>query len=343
MNTNTDFAKYLTKFLSGYLPFERNMSPNTITSYRDTFVLFIHYMRDVKQIKVERLFLKDITKGVVIDFLSWIRDKRGCSNSTNNNRLAAIHSFIQYLQYEDIANLEEWQKILSIKIMKAETKIMNYLSIEGMEALLAQPDTETYTGRRDLAMLALMYDTGARVQELIDLTPESVRIDKTPHSIRLIGKGRKSRIVPLMCEQVDILKSYMEENNLLESSMQKHPLFFNSRGEKLTRSGVAYILKKYVDEVHLKKPELIPKAISCHSLRHTKAMHLLQAGVNLVYIRDLLGHVSIQTTEIYARANSKQKQDALEKAYIDLVPENAKNREWERNKDLLLWLKGLQK
>lgn len=318
------------------------MSPNTVASYRDTFVLFIQYMKNVQQVQVERLVLKDITKRIVVDFLSWIMSERDCGISTRNNRLAAIHSFIQYLQYEDINNLEEWQKILSIKSMKSETRKINYLTPEGVQLLLAQPDTDTYSGRRDLAVLSLMYDTAARVQELIDLTPESVRIEHNPYTLRIIGKGRKSRVVPLMDEQASILKSYMEENNLLDFSKQKHPLFFNNRGEKLTRSGIAYILNKYVHEAHIEKPDLIPMEISCHSLRHSKAMHLLRAGVNIVYIRDILGHSSIQTTEIYARADSKQKQDALEKAYADLTPKKS-NREWERNKDLLYWLKGLQK
>lgn len=343
MNTSTDFAKYLSKFLSGYLPYERNMSPNTVASYRDTFVLFIGYMKDIKLINLERLNLKSITKDVIIDFLFWLITERGCSISTRNNRLAAIHSFVQYLQYENIQNLSEWQNILSIKVLRAEKKKLNYLSIAGMEMLLAQPDIETRSGRRDLAMLSLMYDTAARVQELIDLTPEAVRIEHTPYTIKLTGKGRKSRIVPLLSEQVAILKSYMTENNLFSTNKNKHPLFFNSRAEKLTRTGVGYILKKYIQEAHNENPTLVPEQISCHSLRHSKAMHLLQAGVNIVYIRDILGHVSIQTTEIYARADSKQMQNALEKAYVDIAPTDAKDRQWEQNKDLLMWLKGLQK
>lgn len=343
MNTKTDFAKYLSKFLSEYLPHERNMSYNTVASYRDTFVLFINYMKDVHKISAERLCLKDLTKKVIVEFMSWIITTRSCSISTRNNRLAAIHSFVQYLQYEDIKNIDEWQRILSIKTMRSETKKMQYLSVEGVEVLLEQPDVETYSGRRHLAILALMYDSGARVQELIDLTPESVRIEHTPYTIRLIGKGRKSRIVPLVKEQVDVLKAYMVENNLFTPEKYRHPLFFNSRGEKLTRAGVVYILNKYVREAHLQNPKLVPLGISCHSLRHSKAMHLLQAGINIVYIRDILGHVSIQTTEIYARADSRQKQDALEKAYVDVLPKAAKAREWERNKDILMWLKSLQK
>ena len=343
MNTGTDFAKHLSKFLSEYLPYERNMSPNTVKSYRDTFVQFIGYMKDVQNIKAERLTLDMVTRQRVLDFLSWVQKERSCGIATRNHRLATIHSFMSYLQYEEIHHLNEWQKILFIKAMKDEKKSISYLTTDGIKLLLDQPDITSKNGRRNLALLALMYDTGARVQEIIDLMPESLRTESKPYTIRLFGKGRKSRVVPLMEEQIVILKRYMEENHLFENYKLKHPLFFNSRNEKLTRAGVTYILKSCAEKARQVNPSLIPSTISCHSLRHSKAMHLLQSGVNLVYIRDILGHVSTQTTDIYARADSKQKREALEKAYTDLVPEKAKKCEWEKNQGLLDWLKGLQK
>ena len=341
MRTGTDFAKYLSKFLSEYLPYERNMSSNTVASYRDSFVQFIGYMKDVETIRVERLTLDVITRQRVLDFLSWVQKERNCGIATRNHRLAAIHSFMSYLQYEEIHHLDEWQRILSIKAMKDEKKSINYLTTDGIKLILDQPDITTRNGRRNLALLALMYDTAARVHEIIDLTPESLKIESSPYTIRLFGKGRKSRVVPLMEEQIVILKRYMDENHLFENGKLKHPLFFNSRHEKLTRAGVTYILNTYVGMARQVTPSLVPCTISCHTLRHSKAMHLLQAGVNLVYIRDLLGHVSIQTTEIYARADHKQKREALEKAYTNLIPEKAKECEWEQNQDLLDWLKGL--
>jgi len=341
MNTGTDFAKHLSKFLSEYLPYERNMSPNTVASYRDNFVQFIGYMKDVQKIGVERLTLDIVTRQRVLDFLSWVQKERKCGIATRNHRLAAIHSFMSYLQYEEIHHLDEWQRILSIKAMKDEQKSISYLTADGIKLLLDQPDITTRNGRRNLALLALMYDTGARVQEIIDLTPESLRTESKPYTIRLFGKGRKSRIVPLMEEQIVILKRYMEENHLFENYKLKHPLFFNSRNEKLTRAGVTYILKTYVGMARQVTPALVPSIISCHTLRHSKAMHLLQSGINLVYIRDILGHVSTQTTEIYARADHKQKREALEKAYTNLIPEKAKEHEWEKNQNLLDWLKSL--
>lgn len=340
MDTGTDFAKHLSKFLSEYLPYERNMSPNTVASYRDTFVQFIGYMKDVQKIRVERLTLDLVTRQRVLDFLSWVQKERNCGIATRNHRLAAIHSFMSYLQYEEIHHLDEWQRIITIKAMKDEKKSISYLTTDGIKLLLDQPDITTRNGLRNLALLALMYDTGARVQEIIDLTPESLKTESKPYTIRLFGKGRKSRIVPLMEEQIVILTRYMEENHLFENYKLKHPLFFNSRNEKLTRAGVTYILKTYAGMARQVNPVLVPCIVSCHTLRHSKAMHLLQSGVNLVYIRDLLGHVSIQTTEIYARADNKQKRVALEKAYTNLVPENAKEYEWEKNQNLLAWLKS---
>lgn len=341
MTTTTDFAKHLSRFLSEYLPHERNVSSNTISSYRDSFLQFIDYMKNEKGVSVERLGLKHLTRNHVLEFLKWILEVRKCSPATRNYRLVAIHSFCSYLQYAVIDMMEQWQKILIIKAMRTEGTTLNYLTVEGVRLLLAQPDTTTRNGRRHLAILSLMYDTGARVQEIADLTVDSVRIDYEPYTIRLYGKGRKARIVPLVKEQTKILREYMKENHLDDRSKVSSPLFFNNRHEKLTREGIAYILTTYANLARKESPDLIPERLSCHSIRHSRAMHLLQAGVNLVYIRDLLGHVSIQTTDIYARADSKAKREALEKAYAELVPNSESNREWEKSKNLRDWLREL--
>ena len=338
----TDFAKYLSAFLTRYLAGERNYSPNTIMAYKDTFVQFITFMKERKNIEVQKLTLECITKDVVIDFLDWIQENRHCSNATRNYRLAALRSFFSYMQYENPERMYEWQKIRSIKVKRHEKQSIKYLSTDGIKLLLEQSDQETRSGRRNLAMLSLMYDSGARVQEIIDLTPSSVRLDN-PSIVKLFGKGRKARIVPLQEEQTVFLKKYMQENHLLEPYANQYPLFSNSRREKLTRAGVTYILNTCADLARKINPGIIPEKISCHSLRHSKAMHLLQAGVNLVYIRDLLGHVSVQTTDVYARADSRQKREAFEKAYVDLNPNVVKTKSWEKDGNLLEWLKSLKK
>jgi len=296
-------------------------------------------MEQQKKINVRKIELKDITKESVVEFLDWLQSNRKCSAATRNVRLAALHSFFHFLQYQHTENINEWQRILSIKVKKSKKEVINYLSVEGIKLLLEQPDTSTHKGRRDLAMLALMYDCAARVQEIIDLVPSSIRLNK-PFTIKIIGKGNKARIVPLMEEEIVHIKRYMTENNLLESHSSVNPLFCNNRKEKLTRAGVNSILQKYANIAKEKDTSFIPDKISCHFLRHSKAMHLFQAGVNLVYIRDFLGHESVQTTERYARADSKQKREAIEKAYVSIIKKETPS--WIENDNLLEWLKSFK-
>ena len=334
----TNFSKYLTDFLLRYLPHERGESTNTIHSYRDTFTLYLVYMES-KGVKAEKLTMESITKENILSFLDWLETKRSCCTSTRNLRLAAIQSFFKYLQYQSSDHLYEYQEIMAINNKKSVKPIMNYLTVEEMKILLQQPDTTKPKGRRDLALLSLMYDTACRVSEVISLTPQCVRLDE-PYTVIITGKGNKNRVVPMLEEQLDILKIYMKENGLLRSECLQHPLFTNCWGEKLTRAGVANILDRYIKKAKLLHPTLMKGKISCHSLRHSKAMHLLQAGVNLVYIRDILGHVNVQTTEIYARADSKVKREAIEKAYIKVVQEVDTKPMWQGNEKLMDFLKS---
>ena len=343
METATDFAKYLTKFFTEYLVGERGASTHTIRSYSDTFTLVLTYMDKVKHIAADRLTLSHFYRETVLDFLDWLQKERKCTNTTRNQRLAALHSFFKYMQYEDAKHLEQWQNILSIKVKRSERRsFVDYLGVEGIKFLLEQIPVNTKEGRRNLALLALLYDSGARVNEIIDLSPSSLNLNK-PCCVTIFGKGNKKRIVPLQNEQVKLLVSYMKENHLDNPAYNQRPLFANNRSEKLTNSGVAYILNLYANNARILNPELIPEKISPHTLRHSKAMHLFQAGINLVYIRDILGHVSIQTTEIYARADSKQKREALEAAYINIIPVHANEGIWEKDSKLREWLKNFAK
>ncbi|MDR0696302.1 MAG: site-specific integrase [Christensenellaceae bacterium] len=338
-----DFAKHITKYLSEYLPHERNLSPNTIVAYRDAFVLFIDFMKIIKNKPVQNIGMSDLNKENINAFLSWIVSARNCSIATSNYRLAALLSFVRYVQYIDIGKLSQWQEVLSIQPKKEAGRTLNYLTVDGIKLLLEQPDITTVSGRRHLAILSLLYDTGARVQELADLTIGSLRISSQPYTVRIVGKGRKIRIVPLMNEQVEILKTYIADYRLENIDDTAIPLFFNNRREKLSRAGITYILLTYASQARIINDKIIPAVLSCHSIRHSKAMHLLQAGVNLVYIRDILGHTSIQTTDIYARSDSKAKREALQKAYIDVSPSTGVCGQWETDNNLRNWLKGLQK
>ena len=331
----TDFANALTDFLGRYLTVECGYSPNTVTTYSYTFTLFIKYMETEELVRPEKLTLSEITKERIIGFLSWIEKERKCSPSTRNARLGALHSFFCYLQYRNVAGLAKWQDILSIKTKKPKAPEMAYLT----KLILGQPDLKTRKGRRDFVLLGLLYDSGCRVQELIDLTPSCFRFDETV-TVKLQGKGNKGRVVPLSDTQVANLKQYMAEERLTNPECQCHPLFPNPQGNKMSRMAVLNIVKKYHRMARAVSPELIPEDIGCHSLRHSKAMHMLEAEINLVYIRDFLGHVSTTTTEVYARASEKMKQKALSKLNPGIVQEGKTS--WQSDKELLAYLKSLQ-
>ena len=334
----TNFAKHLTEFLSVYLPTQKNVSKNTICSYRDTFKLLINYSQDIKNISAERITIDLLSKEWIIDFLEWLEIHRKCSISTRNQRLAAIHSFFRYAQAEEPAGIFHFQKIVSIPIKKSKKTVVEHLIPEAVKMLLEQPNKHTPKGRRDLTLISVLYDTGARVQELIDIKIRDVVLQE-PAVITLAGKGNKTRRVPIMKNTTSLLQSYILENGLDKIWKNENPLFTNSQHHKLTRKGIAYIIEKYVISAR-KISTLVPKKINAHMLRHSKAMHLLQAGVNLIYIRDFLGHVDLKTTEIYAKADTETKRKAVENVYPDLIDSNLPD--WNKDQALLSWLSEIK-
>lgn len=333
----TDFAKALSNYLSIYLPGQRNVSTNTIKSYRDTFKLLLLYSHQECHLSIERLCLKQIDKALILGFLAWLEQVRHNRVSTRNQRLACIHGFYRYMQIEDPIGLMSYQQILSIPMKKTQAPIVQHLTPEALKLILDQPDLSNVNGRRDLTLLCVLYDTGARVQELVDLTVGDVRLDP-PSVLTLIGKGRKKRQVPIMSNTQSILAQYIAETFPNQVRREEHPLFFNRQHGKMTRAGVSFILNKYVCHAR-SKSSIIPDKVTPHVMRHTKAMLLLQSGINLIYIRDLLGHVDISTTEIYARADTEIKRKALEKAYP--VTEDINLPDWQKDETLLTWLTSL--
>lgn len=336
----TDFAYHLTRFLTVYLPSQRGIKLNTQLSYRDTFSLFLEYCKNEENIRPESLRISQIDRELVIRFLCWLEENRNCKPATRNQRLAAIHSFFRYLVIESPEKIEQVQQILNIPMKKGEKPMIKYLSLDGTKALLEQPDTTTLSGRRDGTMLTLMYDTGCRVQELVDLRVCDVSIGDSV-TIKLTGKGGKSRIVPVMSPTGQLVRQYIDENNLGTPIYRSHPLFTNRSGKKMTRAGVTYILQKYAEMANMKGHDDVDPKLTPHCLRHSKAMHLLQSGINLVYIRDLLGHADVSTTEVYARADEKMKRKALEKAYES--PSGGEMPTWQKDSSLLEWLKNFGK
>jgi len=335
----TDFAKYLTAFLSEYLPGVKNLSFNTILSYRDTFRLLLSYCRDCEHIPTEKLRIASFNDKLLIRFLNWLQQERGSSIATRNIRLAAVHSFFSYVQAQEPGQLLTCQLMLKVPFKKCEQPIIQHLTPEQTSDLLAAPGFASRTKRRDTTLLSVLYDTGARVQELCDLRVRDVRLD-CPPIIELTGKGTKTRHVPIVENTAKLLRSYMEENGLIRNGSQDMPLFTNQRRMKLSRGGVSYILRKYADNMSVKYPDM-PRKLTPHALRHSKAMHMYQVGVSLIYIRDILGHVDIATTDTYARADVEMKRKALECVYPDLVPSDTQLPDWNRDQNLLDYLNNL--
>lgn len=340
MKIETDFGKYVTLFFTQYLVGERGVSPHTLRSYSDTFNLFYDFMSLVRSVPAHKVRLKDVTHQTIKDFLFWLEKEKNNLVSTRNIRLAAIKSFSCFMQYYDTMHVAQWQSILAIKQKKIDRDVFSYLTTDGMALLLSQIPTDTRDGRRHLAILAFLYDSGARASELVNLKPSDIVFEIPAHAI-LFGKGRKRRIVPLQGKLCAIVKKYMEDWDLDPADTSNRPLFMNKNGRKLTTAGLAYIISLYASPARVLRPDLIPEKLSPHSFRHSKAMHLLQSGVNMVYVRDILGHVSIKTTEIYARADSKQKREALENAYQDLIPKTSTEGVWENDQELKKWLRSL--
>lgn len=323
-----DFSYYLTNFFKEYLPKHKNVSKNTILLYRDCFLLFFEFCNKEKNINIDTLSFNDIARNLILDFLLWLETNRNSSIQTRNQRLAAWKSFCKYVEFEAPEFFEVCSSIRSIEPKKTAKESINYLSLNSIKILLKQPNVEIKKEFRDLAILSLLYDSGARVQELIDLSVCNLVLDSKAR-VFLTGKGNKTRIVPLSKEVTKILKKYIKLYGLKNEDI----LFSNKSNTKLTRQGIQYILKKYIERAKKEDSSLFNKNISNHSLRHSKAMHLLESGVNLIYIRDFLGHVSVITTEIYAKANPEIRRKQIEKASKKVV---SKSKYSKKEKDELI-------
>jgi integrase/recombinase XerD len=332
-------APYVSAFLNEHLPIQRNISENTLKSYRDTFVLFLRFCRDVKHWNPDGIKLEALDAALVFEFLESLEKDRHCSVATRNHRLASLHSFFRYVQAEVPELLGQYQRILAIPSPRHPRPPIQYLSQEDMANILAQPDSQTRLGRRDRVLLSLLYDSGARVQEIIDLVARDVRLE-APAQVRLTGKGRKTRIVPLTSNMAELLSGYMREQDLFDRQNAFVLVFPNRFGAKLSRSGIRHILQKYARMAGVLLPGR-KRQMSPHVLRHSRAMHLLEAGTPLIVIRDFLGHVDINTTETYARADLEMKRQAMAKVKPCLPGVESRPAKWQGDKRLLEWLRSL--
>ena len=335
----TDFSKNITNFLGDYLPFQRNFSKNTIYSYRDTIKLFLIYIKDELNYEIERFNMKNFNKELIIGFLKYIR--KDCSISTANQRLAAIKSFSKFCQIENPELLRQLQEIISIKPAKGSSKVVGYLEIDTMRELINCPNENSITGLKHKMILAVLYDTGARVQELCDIKLKDIYFGETT-TIKLNGKGNKSRIVPIDNTTSNIIKKYIKKC-LKDNYLNDNYLILNKFNNQMNRDGIEYIVDKYTSIIKRNTSLPIANKIHPHMFRHSKAVHMLEADIPIVYIRDFLGHSDISTTMIYATINDKLKSEAINKLAPKLLEDDQDIDEldWNKNKSLLNFLESL--
>lgn len=337
MNMNsTDFAVLVTRFLTDYLPLQRAYSQNTILSYRDTLKLFLRFLTEAKGISLNSFYMKDFRRELIIEFLEWYRQK-GVGISTANQRLACLKAFADYAQFESIECIAPLQEVSIIKSKKALPREVTFLTAAQVSALINLPDINTFTGFRHRVILTLLYDSGCRVQELCDLTIADVSLNSTS-TVRLHGKGDKYRTVVISDETANLLRNYIQR--YLSGAVRTHPLITNRYHQRIDRDGIAYIIKKYAEAIR-KKDSSFPEHVHCHMLRHSKAMHMLEAGINIIYIRDYLGHEDISTTMVYIRADNRLKNEAVNKLAPKLTGE-VEFPDWNKDRDLMQFLNALK-
>lgn len=309
-------GRALVRFFQDYLPNQRGMSTHTIRSYRDAVVLFLRFAaRDVSR-GVDQLEIEDLRADRVVKFLAALEVQRGNGIATRNARLAALHTLARFLATEHPNHMATLQAVLAIPFKRgAKNAPIEYLEHDEVRELLASIDRGGAAGQRDYALFALMFNTGARVQEILNLRACDVRLDP-PAQVRLRGKGNKTRICPIWSTTAQLLRPLCLR---AEAEVEPMPLFINERGQPLTRFGVRYLLRRYLAIATKRSSTLQDKSIHPHSIRHTTAIHLLKAGVDFASISQWLGHASLNTTMVYARADLDLKRQALLQVFPDTL------------------------
>jgi site-specific recombinase XerD len=334
MTRDTDLGVQLRMFLGDYLPNQRRSSPGTVRAYRDALKLLLRHASASTGRSVAELRITNLDRTMVLTFLESIETTRGNGVTTRNQRLAAIRSFFRFVSSNLPDAVEQCAQIVAVPQKRGESRAIDYLTTDEVRALLASVSVDAREGRRDDLLLRFLYNTGARVQEAVDVRPCDLQLDSPAH-VLLRGKGRKERLCPLWPDTVQRVNAVLRDAALDPASTQ--PLFMNRDGEKLTRFGVRYILAKYVEAASRQCPSLEKKNIHPHTMRHTTAMHLLQSGVDLNTIRCWLGHASVTTTNRYVEIDLEMKRQAL--GAMALPPRG--RRPAIPDAELLTWLESL--
>lgn len=331
MSDQTSLGPWVRRFLQEYSASERNLSPNTCASYRDMLVLLLPFAARRRRKAVDELVVTDLSADAVRAFLAHIEKGRRCSIATRNQRLASIHAMARFIGEHSPQHVEWAAQLRMIPLKKGMKTSVPYLDKAEIDALLAAPDRSTLQGARDHALLLFLYNAGARVSEATALRIGDV--DWHSKSVRITGKGRKQRRCPLWAETIGHLR------RLGGDRPDDAFLFVNRRGEPYTRYGIHTLVERYVAKLRTATPNLRAKRISPHVIRHSTATHLLQAGVDLNTIRAWLGHVSLDTTSIYAETDLATKHRAL--ATLDRGRTRRATGGWSRKPDVMAFLRSL--
>lgn len=329
-------AHFIKPFFSHDLPIQKGLSPNTILAYRDAIKLLLCYAADTLHKNVEELRVQDINESLVLRFLDHLENTRGCSARTRNARLAAIRTLFCFIARKEPSLLLHCQRIRTIPIKRTQHKILDYLEENEMQALLDSVQINSRTGARDKALLLLLYNTGARVSEIVALKVADLRL-KGAAQIKLLGKGNKYRSCPLWNETAQALDDYLKQRTAKDSDNLQ--LFLNANGAPITRFGIRHIIGKYATTAKNQCPSIATKVVSTHTIRHTTAMHLLRSGNDINMVSYWLGHANINTTHIYLEIDMEMKRQMLQKAG---PPDVKKSLPWQKP-NVLQWLNNLAK
>ncbi len=332
MSTNTPLPPLLEAFFTERLQRQKQVSPHTVASYRDTFCLLLRYVERCLHKAPSALLLTDLDATLISHFLDHLEHERGTSARSRNVRLAAIHSFFCYCALHAPSCSGLIQQVLAIPSKRYERSAIEYLTRPEIEALIAAPNQGTWAGRRDRTLLLLASQTGLRVSELTGLCWQDITLDTGAH-VRCQGKGRKTRCTPLRKGVVTALRGWQRE----QQGQPPQPVFPNTRGQPLSRDGVAYLLDKHVLTAQQQCSSLRGKRVTPHTLRHGAAMELLQNGVDCAVIALWLGHETMDTTQIYLHASLELKQQALDKT----SPVKGRAGRYQPDDALLAFLKNL--
>jgi integrase/recombinase XerD len=335
----TDFAYHLSRYFKNYMPATLGLREKSIASYQTAFFVFLRFMKEEKTVTPDKMVLENFSVELLMEFLDYL-ECIGNSVSTRNHRLTVLRSFFKYIQLVEPKQILLMQQLLSLKHKKCPKPVVNYLTTDGVKLIMNEPSATTRSGYRDMLLLTVLYETGTRVSELVGIRVGEIRIE-TPATVTVHGKNGKSRIVPISKNVASLIRNFLEKERMTGFEWSSNLLFTNRSGNMLTGAGVTHILQKYADRVREQNPALIPEKLSPHCIRHSKAMHLLESGVDLIYIRDILGHEHLKTTEIYAKTDTRQKRMAIENAYIDLPNDSAFSGDWSEDVSLMQWVKNI--